>query len=210
MMTFRPDWLIKSAAGLGLSLVLAACAPKNDLDKPPVPLGQFALGLNIVVGETAQTVPVSRQATAEQWKTAMTKAMADRFGRYTGDKLYDFGISIDGYELAPPGVPVVAAPKSVLIATVNVWDDASQTLLNPGGKRLTVIEGISPASIFGSGWSMTKQQQLDQMSYLAALAVQNYLLDNPEWFGLPPKSAETAAPAPTVTPPANPPAPPTK
>ena len=187
MIYLQPVRLIQSlllVASLGL---LAACDGTSDLNKPPVPLGDFALGLNIVVPETAQTVPISRQATPEQWKTAMTKAMADRFGRYDGTKLYNFGISIDGYELAPPGIPIIASPRSALIITVNIWDDASQKQLNPGGKRLTLVEGVSPEAMIGSGWTQTKQQQLDKMSYKAALAVQNYLLDNPEWFGLPPK-----------------------
>lgn len=188
--------LIVVVAGLGL---LTACDAANDLNKPPVPLGNFAMGLNVVVPETAQTVPISRQAKPEEWKTAMTKAMADRFGRYSGDKLYNFGISIDGYELAPPGIPIIASPQSVLLVTVNIWDDASQKQLNPGGKRLTLIEGLSPETFIGSGWTQGKQKQLDKMSYKAALAVQNYLLDNPEWFGLPPKaSGPSPAAAPTV------------
>ena len=202
MLSFRPIRLTRSLLILACLGLLAGCDPANDLDKPPVPLGDFALGLNIVVPETAQTVPISRQATPEQWKTAMTKAMADRFGRYEGTRLYNFGISIDGYSLAPPGVPLIFSPKSVLLVTVNIWDDASQKQLNPGGKRITVIEGISPETVVGSGWTQSKQQQLDKMAYKAALAVQNYLLDNPEWLGLPPKGsvAEAAAvPAPPGT-----------
>jgi hypothetical protein len=198
MTRLLPLRLIRTGLILAALGLLAACDAKNDLADPPVPLGDFALGLNVVVPETAQTVPISRQATPEQWKTAMTKAMADRFGRYEGTKLYNFGVSIDGYSLAPPGIPVVASPKSALIVTVNIWDDATQKQLNPGGKRITVIEGVSPESVFGSGWTQTKQQQLDKMAYKAALAIQNYLLDNPEWFGLPPKGTEVPAPAAAV------------
>ena len=200
MMSFRAlNWVqpLLLIAGLGL---LSACDGTSDLKKPPVPLGDFALGLNIVVPETAQTVPISRQATPEQWKTGMTKAMADRFGRYQGTKLYNFGISIDGYELAPPGVPIIASPRSALIITVNIWDDASQKQLNPGGKRFTLVEGFSPESVIGSGWTQNKQQQIDKMSYKAALAVQGYLLDNPEWFGLPPKGTTVETPALPVPP----------
>ncbi len=195
MMYFRVRNLVQLlvlVASLGL---LSACDGASDLNKPPVPLGDFALGLNIVVPETAQTVPISRQVTPEQWKTSMTKAMADRFGRYEGIKLYNFGISIDGYELAPPGVPIIASPRSALIITVNIWDDASQKLLNPGGKRFALVEGISGESFIGSGWTQNKQQQMDKMSYKAALAVQNYLLDHPEWFGLPPKGTKVEGPA---------------
>ena len=176
---------------LGLGL-LVGCEG-NDLNKPPAPLGDFVLGLNIAVADNVQVPGISRQVTTDEWEAAMEQAMTDRFGRYEGSRIYNFGISIDGYVLAPPGVPVVASPRSALIITVHVYEDATQTELNPGGKRLIMVEGVSPESFIGSGWTQTKQQQLDRMAYRAALSVQNYLLDNPEWFGLPPKPATPPA-----------------
>lgn len=176
-------------AGLGL---LAACET-NDLKKPPAPLGDFVMGHNIVIADTAQVPGLSRDATADEWEAAVKQAMDDRFGRYEGSRIYNFGINIDGYVLAPPGVPVVASPRSALIITVHVFEDATQTELNPGGKQLTMVEGISPESFIGSGWTQTKEQQLARMSYRAALSVQNYLLTNPEWFGLPPREPAAAA-----------------
>ena len=186
MPIFQPARLLQSLiliAGLGL---LTACE-SNDLKKPPVPLGDFVMGINVAVADTAQVPGISRQVTADEWEAAMKQAMVDRFGRYEGSRIYNFGINIDGYVLAPPGVPVVASPRSALIITVHVFDDATQTELNPGGKRLTMLEGVSPESFIGSGWTQTKDQQLARMAYRGALAVQRYLLDNPEWFGLPPK-----------------------
>ena len=168
-------------AGLAL---LTAC-DTNDLKKPPVPLGDFVLGLNIAVGEGAQAPGISRQATPEEWKAGIEQAMTDRFGRYEGSRIYNFSIRVDGYVLAPPGIPVIASPRSALIVTVFVFEDATQTLLNPEGKQLTMVEGVSPESFIGSGLTQTKPQQIARMSYRAALAVQNYLLDNPAWFGLP-------------------------
>jgi hypothetical protein len=171
-------------AVIGL-LVLVAC-DAHDAGEPPKPMGNFAMGLNIVVPDTAQTIPLSRKATPEEWKTAMTKAMDDRFGSYSGPKLFDFGISIDGYMLAPPGVPVVASPRSALIITVNVWDDAKQELLVKGGKRLTIVEGISAEAVVGSGWTQNKQAQMKKLAFNAAKAVQDYMLEHPEWLDLPP------------------------
>lgn len=176
-------------AVLGLS-VLVACDAR-DSGEPPRPMGNFALGLNIVVPDKVQTVPISRKVTPEEWKVAMTKAMEDRFGGYKGDKLFDFGISIDGYVLAPPGVPVVASPRSALIITVNVWDDAKKELLVKGGKRMTILEGVSTDSVIGSGWTQTKEAQMKKLTINAAKAVQDYMLDHPEWLGLPPKPAPT-------------------
>lgn len=186
-----------AAALVGLGL-LAAC-DANDLGEPPRPMGNFAMGLNIVVPDKVQTVPISRKATPEEWKVAMTKAMEDRFGSYSGDKLFDFGISIDGYVLAPPGVPIVASPRSALIITVNVWDDAKKELLVKGGKRMTIIEGMSGDSIVGSGWTQSKEAQMKKLTVNAAKAVQDYMLDHPEWLGLPPKPEAPPADAPAKT-----------
>ncbi|MEO8243272.1 MAG: hypothetical protein ABI832_13265 [bacterium] len=171
---------------LGLMLVVLAACDTNDLKKPPVPLGDFVMGLNIVLADTAQVPGISRKVTEEEWVTSMKQAMVDRFGRYDGNHIYNFGINIDGYVLAPPGIPVVASPRSALIITVHVFDDATQTELNPGGKQLTMVEGVSPESFIGSGLTQTKKQQMDKMAYRGALAVQRYLLEHPEWFGLPP------------------------
>jgi len=183
----------------GLTL-LAACET-NDLKKPPVPLGDFVLGINVAAADQAQVPGISRKVTADDWKSAIETAMADRFGRYEGSRIYNFAIRVDGYVLAPPGIPVIASPRSALIITVYVYDDATQTLLNPEGKQLVMVEGISPESFIGSGITQTKTQQLARMSYRAALAVQKYLLENPAWFNLPPLPA--AAETTTVPAPAN-------
>lgn len=174
-----------TALCLTLGLSLAACQ-KNDLKEPPVPMGDFALGLNIVVADNVQKVPISRTATPDEWETTMKQAVADRFGRYNGTKLYNIGISVDGYALAPPGIPVVAAPKSVLVITANIWDDASQTKLNAEGKQITVFESLSGETVIGTGITRTKKQQMEALSYNAVKRVEDWLVSNPEWFGLPP------------------------
>jgi hypothetical protein len=183
----------KRALMLMAGLALLAACDTNDLKKPPVPLGDFVLGLNIAVGEGAQAPGISRKATADEWKAAIEKAMDDRFGRYDGTRIYNFSIRVDAYILAPPGVPIVASPRSALIFTVFVFDDATQTLLNPEGKQITMLEGVSPQSFLGSGLTQTREQQIAKMSYRAALAVQKYLLENPEWFNLPPVPAPEPA-----------------
>lgn len=172
-------------SGLGLCLTLLLGCARNDLADPPVPLGDFALGLNIVVTDKTQKVPISRDASGEEWEAAMKKAVDDRFGRYQGTKLYNIGISVDGYALAPPGIPVVAAPKSILVITANVWDDAARTKLNAEGKQITVFESLSGETVIGTGITRTKQQQMDALSYNAVKRVEDWFLQNPEWFGLP-------------------------
>lgn len=169
-------------ARLVICLALVAACSRSDLDEPPVPLGDFALGLNIAVADKAQKVPISRKASPDDWESAMKRAVEDRFGRYRGGRLYNLGISIDGYALAPPGIPVFAAPKSVLVFTVNLWDDATQTKLNPEGERFTVFEGVSGETVIGTGLTRTKKRQMEVLSYNAAKRVEQWLLEHPEWF----------------------------
>lgn len=183
MPSLRPLALILGVA------VLAACG-RNDLEEPPVPLGDFALGLNIVVADNVQKVPISREASVEEWEEVMKEAVADRFGRYQGPKLYNIGISVDGYALAPPGIPVVAAPKSVLVITANVWDDAAQLKLNEEGKQITVFESLSGETVIGTGLTRNRKQQMEALSYNAVKRVEEWFLQNPEWFGLPPLPEE--------------------
>ncbi len=185
-----------SSLTVAISL-LAGCAT-NDLADAPVPLGDFALGLNIAVADNVQKVPISRNATVEEWEAAMVNAVDARFGRYQGTKLYNIGISVDGYALAPPGVPVVAAPKSVLVITANIWDDAAQKKLNPEGKQFTVFEGLSGETVIGTGLTRTKKQQMDALSYNAVKRVEGWLLENPQWFGMVAVAGPTAADLPTV------------
>lgn len=192
MTPLRPVRFMQSLLMIAGLALLAACGA-GDLKKPPVPLGDFVLGLNIAIADTAQVPGISRQATADEWEAAIKQAMDDRFGRYEGNRIYNFGINVEGYVLAPPGVPVVASPRSALIVRVHVFEDATQTQLNPGGERLIMVEGVSAESFIGSGWTQTKKQQMAKMAYRAALAVQNYLLENPEWFGLPPDPEAPAA-----------------
>lgn len=172
--------------------LLLACAREDLATEPPVPLGAFALGLNVTVTTNMQKVPISRDATGAEWEAAMEKAIADRFGRYDGTRLYNFGIAIDAYALAPPGIPVVAAPKSVLAITANIWDDQSQQKLNPEGKQMIVFEGFSGESIIGTGLTRTREQQIEALAFNAAKAVERWLLEHPEWFDLDPAVAAAA------------------
>ncbi|EEW24884.1 hypothetical protein [Rhodobacter ferrooxidans] len=174
--------LRKIALTAGL-LLLVACG-KNDLAAPPAELGDFVLGLNIVVADNMQKVPISRPVTVEEWEAVMKKAVEDRFGRYRGDRVYNIGISVDAFALAPKGVPLVVAPKSVLMITANIWDDAKGQKLNRKGKRITVFESLSGDTVVGSGLTRSKEQQMAALSYNAVKAVERWLMDNPAWFDM--------------------------
>jgi hypothetical protein len=171
--------LLKWIAALGMAVALAACDPTRDLNDPPVDLGDFRLGHNIVVARNPQALPGSRTATEAEWQAAMTKAIAARFGRYEGERIYHLGISVDVYNLAAIDVPGVPTPKSALGVTVTAWDDAKGKKLNEKVKSITVLGVFS-----GAGIQPTKQVQLDNLSALAAKSIEGWLQENPDWFGI--------------------------
>lgn len=167
--------------------LLGACASKDGTEEPPIPMGNFLLGHNIIVADKATKGPLSRDASADLWEAALTTAMEARFDRYDGDKYYHIGTHVDAYVLAFPGIPLVASPKSVLIVTINVWDDATGEKLTVEPKQLTVLENSEKNTfILGSGLTNSKAAQMRNLSNNAARMIQRYLLQNPEWFGLPP------------------------
>ncbi|WP_456389107.1 hypothetical protein [Profundibacter sp.] len=167
--------------------LLGACTAKDDLSEPPMPMGNFKLGHNIIVADKAQKGPLSRDASEDEWEAALKSAMATRFGRYEGDNFFHIGTHVDAYVLAIPGIPLVAAPKSILIITINVWDDATRQKLTAEPKQLTVFEHSEKNTfILGSGLTNSKAVQIQNLSNNAARMIQRYLLKSPQWFGLPP------------------------
>lgn len=168
---------------LMLAVLVAGCGAPDDLDEAPPDLGNFRLGHNIIVTENMQMVPISRPATEEEWKEVLSDEIARRFGRFQGDKLYHLGINIDAYALAPPGIPVVASPRSVLVISANVWSDELGRKIHDEPRQFTVFESLSGQTLVGSGLTQTKEEQMRNLSRNAAFVVQRWMQENPDWFG---------------------------
>ncbi|MDJ0826550.1 MAG: hypothetical protein QNJ16_13695 [Rhodobacter sp.] len=179
----------KWLGALAMICLLAACDPTQDLKDPPKPMGAFRLGHNIVVARDPTVGLASLTATEAEWQAAITKAVADRFGRYDGDRLYHIGISVDGYILSVLDAPLVPTPKPVLIVTANVWDDALGRKLNAEAKRITVLGG----TFAGTGIAPSREAQMANLAASVAKAVQNWLLEHPDWLRM--TAAEAAVPA---------------
>ena len=189
-------------AAAALALSLSACGPLGEDDSIDAPLGNFRLGHNIVVEEDPEIAPLSRQAEPGAWKEAVTEELAARLSDYDGDKWYHVAVRIEGYMLAPPGVPVVASPKSALIVTASVWDDATGQRINEEPEQFTVLESLSAETVFGSGLTKNKERQISDLSKNAARLIHDWMLANSEWFSedgpaaaLPATTEEGAAPA---------------
>ncbi|MGY6633930.1 MAG: hypothetical protein ACXIU8_09310 [Alkalilacustris sp.] len=182
---------LRSVSAVVALCLLAGCNSARDLDQPTVPLGDFYFGHNIVVAENAQRGPLSREAAPEEWEAVLRAEMERRFRRFDGDRLYHLAIGVEGYILAVPGIPVVASPKSALIFTVTVWDDAAGGRLNQP-HRITVLESVSAGSLISSGLTSSREEQMQDLAQNAARSVEAWLRDNIVWFGELPELAPGA------------------
>jgi hypothetical protein len=180
----RIDMLRIIFGGL-LMLSVAACNGAADLQDAPEPLGDFRLGHNIVVAPKVVKGPLSRNATEEELTTALQTAIAERFDRYEGEKLYHFGVSVEGYVLAAPGIPLVLAPKSIMIVNITVWDNAANAKMNTKAHQITVLESLDQGPLLGSGYTKSAEEQLKNLSQNAAKSIERYLTNQKAekgWF----------------------------
>lgn len=180
--------MVRFFLGLIMVVSLAACSVdgRKDLDAPVVPLGQFNLGHNIVIADKVVKGPLSRDVSQEVLTDALKSAIGDRFDRYDGDSLFHFGVSVEGYVLAAPGIPLVYSPKSVMIINVTVWDDAKGIKLNEEPKQLTIFESLSGETVVSSGLTQSKEKQLVNLTVNAAKQIELFLVKQQKenkWFG---------------------------
>ncbi|RMD91134.1 MAG: hypothetical protein D6811_09565 [Alphaproteobacteria bacterium] len=182
----RRRHVVKAGAALAVSGALGACAAPEGMreaSRPEGPLGDFRLGFAIVTAEDPAVGPLSRTATVEEWEEVLTAALKRELGGYEGERLYHIGISVDGYTLALPGIPVVASPKSVLGIGVTVWDDAKGEKINPEPRRMAVFESFGGDTLLGSGLTRSKREQMEDLAANAARKVHLWLRENAAWFG---------------------------
>jgi hypothetical protein len=173
---------LKAALVLVASIALASCAEAPVEQKALEPLGDFKLGYAVVSAKNAEIAPLSREATPEEWETAIKSRLEARLAPLQGSRYYHVSITVGAYALAVPGIPIVASPKSAIVILVNLWDDAEQKILLEPAHKITVIEAITAKSIFGSGLTQTREEQL---AYLADRAVEEtlkYLRENEAVF----------------------------
>ena len=180
---------LRRIAILGAVALLSACANGENLGEERAELGAFRLAHNIVLTENTVQGPLSREADLGEIRSVLRSEICRRFDRYEGDRLYHLAVNVDAYILAVPGIPVVASPRSALIIGVHVWDDALGRPLNEDREQFTVLENMSGSSIVGSGLTRSADEQLLVLSRNAALMIEDWLAQHPEWFPQP----ETAA-----------------
>lgn len=191
---FRPARIMSRLIPFALVTTLVACAAGDPLDEELPPMGDFRLSHNIVVAENMQQVPPSRNATPEEWEAILVSEIDRRFGAYEGDRLYHIGVAVDGYALAPPGIPIVLSPRSILVLSINIWDDELGRKLHEESEQIVVFEGSSPETmLLGSGIVRNRTEQMGILARNAARRIQLFMLANPEWFNISEEDAAAAA-----------------
>ena len=172
-------------------LALAGCANRADLAAPVEPIGDFRLGHNVVLATDTTEGPLSRNATPEELETAIRSEIEHRLRRYDGDGLYHIGVRVEAFVLAQPGIPVVLAPRSILLLAVNIWDNETRQRLNEEPIRITAFEGANTGVPFiPSGLVKSREEQLENLSISAAQEIEEMLRENEAtWFA--PKPGRT-------------------
>ncbi|MGB0960641.1 MAG: hypothetical protein ACPGVK_10350 [Halocynthiibacter sp.] len=184
---------------IGLLMVSACALPKTS---PKGNMGDFDLIKSLAIEKNAKRGPLSRKAEDGMIKEGIDRAMHKELGHYSGGKRYYIATHVDGYLLAVPGVPVLYSPKSALIVSVTLWDGGEKPAptedgdaqaekpvtpvkVNAEPKVFTILETASGKTFLGSGLTQSKEEQLANLTKNLAIEVHEWLLDNPEWFGLP-------------------------
>jgi len=167
-----------------LALLLASCGETPDVAvESREPLGDFKLGLAIVVAKNAEKGPLSRDATQQELESSMKAELERVFRGYQGSKFYNIAVSIDAYVLAMPGIPIIASPKSALVVSLNIWDDAKGERITEEHKQFTILEKITGSSfLLGSGLTLSREEQLAELTKSAVAEIDRWLHENEDVF----------------------------
>ncbi|MBM2577172.1 hypothetical protein JQC91_12765 [Jannaschia sp. Os4] len=164
-------------AMLGGAALVAGCSNASDpsIAGTELPgMGDFRLGFNVVVTDKIKRIPPSRPAEPADWERVMKSEVQKRFGVYQGTETFHVALALDGYALAPPGIPVVLTPKSILVATANLWSEREgRKVLGP--EQLSVFEGAE-SLLLGTGLIKGADEQMVTLARNMAAKVQRWIL----------------------------------
>ncbi|AHC99452.1 hypothetical protein [Leisingera methylohalidivorans] len=193
--------ILSILAALGM---LAACG-ETRLDEAPEDLGAFQARVTHVYTEKALQWPLSRNADHSEWDAAIKNALETRLRRYQGAQEYDVAVTLEGFMLAPPGVPVLFSPKSAVVVNVFVYDVAEKKFLAKKHQMEIFESTTGESALLGSGHARTKEQQIQGLAVNIADKVEEWMADQHKeegWFAPRPAAAagsggaaDTAAPA---------------
>lgn len=176
-------------------LLLTACG-ETQLNETPEDLGAFRVRVAHVYSEKALQWPMSRDADQSEWVEPMKRALETRLRRYSGPQEYDVAVTLEGFMLAPPGIPIVFNPKSVAVVNVFVYDVEKKEFLAKKEQMQIFEDTTGESAILGSGHSRTKEQQIAGLALNIADKVEEWLAEQHKengWFKLRPAAEANPA-----------------
>ncbi|WP_417475754.1 hypothetical protein [Leisingera sp.] len=174
--------------------LLVACG-ETRLDEAPEDLGAFQARIVHVYTEKALQWPMSRSADHSEWTDPIKSALETRLRRYEGGQQYDVAVTLEGFMLAPAGVPVLFSPKSVVVVNVFVYDVEQERFLAKKHQMEIFESTTGESALVGSGHARSKQEQIQGLAVNIADKVEEWMAEQHReqgWFA-PRDSAEDQA-----------------
>ncbi|QDI77222.1 MULTISPECIES: hypothetical protein [Leisingera] len=189
--------MIRISALLAAFALLTACG-ETRLDEAPEDLGAFQARVTHVYTEKALQWPLSRNADHSEWTAPIENALNTRLRRYAGTQQYDVAVTLEGFMLAPPGVPVLFSPKSAVVVNVFVYDVANKKFLAKKHQMEIFESTTGESAVLGSGHARTKEQQIQGLAVNIADKVEEWMAENHKeqgWFAPRPAAGVASAAA---------------
>lgn len=178
--------MIRLIAFLTSLTLLVACG-ETQLDEAPEDLGTFKMRVGYIYTDKALQWPLSRNAEGSDWNATLQNSLDGRLRRYEGTQEYDVAITLEGFMLAPPGIPIVLSPKSVAVVNVFVYDVAGQEYLAKKHQMEIFESTTGESAVLGSGHSRSKDEQIAGLSLNIVDAVEEWMAKQHQengWFDL--------------------------
>ncbi|MEX0301404.1 MAG: hypothetical protein AB3N24_03170 [Leisingera sp.] len=189
--------MIRILSILAAPALLAACG-ETRLDESPEDLGAFQARVTHVYTDKALQWPLSRNADHSEWTAPIKSAIDTRLRRYDGAQQYDVAVTLEGFLLAPPGVPVLLSPRSAVVVNVFIYDVAEKKFLAKK-HQMEIFESTTGGSaLLGSGHVRTKEEQIQGLAINIADKVEEWMAEQHQeqgWFAPRPASEAGSAAA---------------
>lgn len=164
------------AAAISAMLLVASCSQSGeDLAADPEPFGDFKLATVHVRADDSQTLPLARDAAAEELEAALEAELERRLGRYSGETRYSIEVEVAGHFIAPAGVPIVFSPRSTMALHVKVRERATRRAMNEDPRLFLVGEPFSGKTLVGSGLVQSKEEQIQALAERSAYLIERWL-----------------------------------
>ncbi|MDC0658760.1 hypothetical protein N6L27_12185 [Leisingera sp. SS27] len=185
--------MIRVLSMLAALALLTACG-ETQLNEAPEDLGAFQARVTHVYTDKALQWPLSRNAEHSEWTAPIENALNTRLRRYDGAQQYDVAVTLEGFMLAPPGVPVLFSPKSAVVVNVFVYDVAEKKFLAKKHQMEIFESTTGESAVLGSGHARTKEEQIQGLAINIADKVEEWMAEQHEkegWFA--PRAAADSA-----------------